>query len=627
MGTSYAFSSHISHMPAPIPALLSRVLQEPRVLTKFLRYLQWHDFRSLAMTCTFSRSLLQHPKLRDVVLSAFVPGYQYCLRSADLRAAGDVELQLSDLSCFSACRILFIYAIEIDDDPSVISQQISLHNYPTHALVTLSPHHVIPTPVLNERTDRYIALCQAHSRMVLRLQALIHSSLLPVSEELEDPSFRYRNTAQQVGRELVFPAPLSFISTEEKNRSHELTTRRRHIRFFSLPTTSAHSPRSLEDEPVKRSRSRLSTLGRRKVPLPPPSADPLGLKLYAGSWRGWRRAVAASGSVSEDDDTLFRRPTRHFTCTTDSSRSSTDNSHGSRSPHSSRLTEFIPTTLTVHGPHDIRVATSRFRAPILRVYFPCLELDQDAITACEVQLDDAGLWQHLSVGDVVCNLGYLPFEEIQGSSSSDLSADAKRGPESWMIFDGVGLVPHTPSALLPVSEPLTLPSPFYYAHIIPPPFNPRFVAILPHEEPEFSLVLLPARVRSPHSPNGFARIKKYMWLARLPPHSRPDFGEGWQCEWILEGEGTREGRQSILDALRGDASGEREWELMMEKCSIARIWLRFVLADVEGLTHQTHRALSDFCGLHPLAIHLRYNNTNYSIKATLPVALHSRTPS
>ena len=461
-----------------------------------------------------------------------------------------------------------------DDHLSVISQQVPLHHYPTHALVTLSAPDVIPVP--DEKENRYVALCQAHSRMVLRLQALIHSSSLPVSEELEDPSLRYRNTTQQVGRELVFPAPLSFFSAEEKNNNQEswLTNRRKHIRFFSLPSASARSPHSLDDEPVKRSRSRLSMLGRRKVPPPPPSADPFGLKLYAGSWRGWRRAVAASGS--EDDDTLFRRPTRQFACTTDSSRSSTDNS--SPSPHSSRLAEFIPTTLTNHGPHDIRVATSRFRAPILRVYLPCSELDQGAITACEVQLDDAGLWQHLSVGDVVCNLGYLPPEERQGSSSSDLSTD---GPGSWMIFDGIGLVPYTPSAILPVSEPLTLPSPFYYAHIIPPPSNPIFVASLPHEEPELSLVLLPARVRSPPSPNGFARIKKYMWLARLPPHSRPDFGDGWQCEWILEGEGTKEGRQSILDALCGDENGGREWELIMEKCTTARIWLRYVHVDVE----------------------------------------------
>ncbi len=116
LGSSYAFSSYISYMPVPAPTPLSRALQEPRVLTHFLRYLQWHDFRSLAMTCTSCRNILQHPKLRDVVLSAFVPGYQYCLRHADLSASGDIEVQFSDLSYFSACRILHLYAIEIDDD-------------------------------------------------------------------------------------------------------------------------------------------------------------------------------------------------------------------------------------------------------------------------------------------------------------------------------------------------------------------------------------------------------------------------------------------------------------------------------------------------------------------------------
>ena len=93
-------------MYASTPTHLSRALQEPRVLTNFLRYLQWYDFQSLGMTCTSCRNFLQHPKLRDVVLSAFVPGYQYCLRHADLGAARDVEIQFSDLNCFSACRIL-----------------------------------------------------------------------------------------------------------------------------------------------------------------------------------------------------------------------------------------------------------------------------------------------------------------------------------------------------------------------------------------------------------------------------------------------------------------------------------------------------------------------------------------
>ncbi|KAI0264399.1 hypothetical protein BC834DRAFT_261510 [Gloeopeniophorella convolvens] len=459
---------------------LSSVLQKPRILANFLRYTSWPEFRSLALTCKACRNVLKHPELRDAVLSAFIPGFDYCLRRADLDAYRDIEVRFIDLNHFMA------------------SLQLQLHRYPTHALAALSSLWV--TPDLEDKTKRYVALSQAHSRMVLLLQALIHSSSSPVPEEPEDPSLRYRGSTQQGGRELVFPAPLSFFSkdADTKGRVSRQPTKK-HGRFLSLPAVSTRSPRVLESDAPKRSRSRMSVFGRSRVPLPPPSADPLGLKLYASSWRGWRRALATSGSTSEDDEALFRRPTRRFTSTTPSSRSSMDNSNSSPSPHSSRLSEFVPTPPNVTSPHDIRSAISRLRAPILRVYFPCSELDQDAITACEAQLDDAGLWQHLSIGDVVCNLGYLPPAERQGSSS-DLSSDGKPRAESWLLFDGTGLVPYAPTATLPLSEPLSLPSPLYYAHIIPPPVNPQFVAVLPHEEPELSLMLLPARVRSPHSP-------------------------------------------------------------------------------------------------------------------------------
>ena len=103
LNTSYTFSSF---MPAPA-ATLSRTFQEPRVLTHFLRRLQWHDFWSFTSTCTSFRNMLGHSKLRDAVLSAFVPGYQYCLRHADLSASGDIEVRFSDLNYFSGCRIYF----------------------------------------------------------------------------------------------------------------------------------------------------------------------------------------------------------------------------------------------------------------------------------------------------------------------------------------------------------------------------------------------------------------------------------------------------------------------------------------------------------------------------------------
>ncbi|KAI0001408.1 hypothetical protein BJV74DRAFT_882370 [Russula compacta] len=545
--------SSSTHLP------LSSVLQEPRILVTFLRYVRWRDFQSLFLTCTTCSSVLQHPKLRDAVLSAFVPGYRYCLRHADVDIPRNIDVQLSDLSHFK------------------ISQQLPLHHYPTHALASLSASCKVA--VLEEEIQRYVMLCQAHSRMVLLLQALIHSSVSPVPVEQDDPSSRYRNVAQQGGRELVFPAPLSFFSNDGDSKKHvpNLPTTGA-IRFLSLPSASRRVPRSLETDAPRRSLSRLSVLRRNKVPPPPPSAETFGLKLYSVSRRGRRRTPTITTPTSENGEILFRRPKRKFaSAATDSSNSSTDNSQGSllpQHPSPTRTAEFSPIPPVVHAPHDIRAATSRLRAPILRVYFPCSEVDHRSITACEVQLDEAGLWQHLSVGDVVCNLGYLP--PAADGENNDLSSDGPLRRESWMIFNGTGLLPYTPAAVLPLSGPLSLPSPLYYAHITSPPVNPRFVAALPHEEPEFSLVPLPATVRSPHSPNGFARIRKYQWLARLGPHVRHGLGEGWYCEWILEGEGTKEGRQSLLDALRGNARARREWELVMEKCTTTRIWLRLM---------------------------------------------------
>ena len=83
------------------PRILRSVLQEPRILACFLRYVRWHDFRSLALTCRACSNVLHHPKLRDAVLSRFVPGYRYCLRHADINTISGLDVQFSDLSHFS----------------------------------------------------------------------------------------------------------------------------------------------------------------------------------------------------------------------------------------------------------------------------------------------------------------------------------------------------------------------------------------------------------------------------------------------------------------------------------------------------------------------------------------------
>lgn len=260
-------------------------------------------------------------------------------------------------------------------------------------------------------------------------------------------------------------------------------------------------------------------------------------------------------------------------------------------------------------PHDLILATSRSRAPILRVFVPCttLEMDGESLALCEQQLVESGLWDHLSTGDVVCNLGYVPpvedgMDEAFGMSgdasppgtrpstgsrrsSSGLVPSSSQSSAKWLLFNGHILVPFTPPQLLPLTDPLNLPSPFYYAHIMPNPnANPTFMinkfpACL-DDVPQFTLIHSSRKVRSPHSPSGVALVKKFSWTARVvrvkSEADESGMGEGWFGEWVLEGEGTSEGKEVLFDALRGVDLGRREWELVRERSGGGKIWLRLL---------------------------------------------------
>ena len=131
--------------------------------------------------------------------------------------------------------------------------------------------------------------------------------------------------------------------------------------------------------------------------------------------------------------------------------------------------------------HDLFLATSRLRAPVLRVFVPCTELDEAAIVACEEQLIKNGLWEHLSDGDIVCNFGYVPPVSPQSESTrtgeQQPTEDGQR--QKWLMFNGYCLVPYIPPSPPPLESPLTLPSPFYFAHILPAFVDPVFVLALP----------------------------------------------------------------------------------------------------------------------------------------------------
>ncbi|VDB98725.1 unnamed protein product [Peniophora sp. CBMAI 1063] len=575
---------------------LPGVLQTPGVLKNMLHFLSWHDFRAVARSSKACRTLVRKPELGHIILSRFVPSYRYCLEHADTSSPSfrNVPFAFRDLDLF------------------MTSQNIPLHKYPRHALSVLSA--LWPTEQHNRKTESCMELCLSHSRTVLLLQSLIHSSQAHIADDFEDFSFRPRATpSPRAVRELVFPAPLAYFSAPASAASSETNSlapsvgknstkgaKRRASKIFSRSESrskrtvaSLDIPRAPPTRPSASSRPAsifgTFTSSGVRVPPPLPSEDTLGLRIYAESWRSHRRqqrqSVSASSSLS-DGESLFRRPQRRFASSslTRSSASSIDESQ-SPSPSRTRITQ-SRTLPTVSSPHDIRLATSRLRAPVLRVFHPCTELDDAALTACETQLVDSGLWAHLSTGDLVCNLGYLPPETtetedvVTGSESGSAGSSSVGSTESrdglWLLFDGTELVPWDPTTPLPLGDPLSLPSPLYYAHVLPAGTPSRLTLALPRAEPQFALQRLTLDVPSPNSPRGIARTHRFAWLATLPPAHRENLGEGWQGEWVLEGEGTPEGRARLLDAVSGAINRAQEWEMVPEKTTASRLWLRLV---------------------------------------------------
>jgi hypothetical protein len=277
------------------------------------------------------------------------------------------------------------------------------------------------------------------------------------------------------------------------------------------------------------------------------------------------------------------------------------------------------------SPLDISFAVSRARAPILRVFVPCSDHQNvsQELMLCEQQLIDAGLWDHLSAGDLVCNLGYVAAEGDDASapfftsSDGDLRASQRHDPTGrsenrqkrhsnpfvhyhwrpahsrrWLLFNGRFLERYKQPQAVRLPDPLSLPTPFYYMHIMPPYTNPVYtidglgLGDVETLQLETRLVCSTMKVRSPHSLTGYALARKYVWTARVlrsPIFFNQDvgqglryIGDGWIGEWVLEGEGTKEGKDILLDCIRGQVAGPMEWEIVVERCGGGRVWLRQV---------------------------------------------------
>jgi hypothetical protein len=451
-------------------------------------------------------------------------------------------------------------------------------------------------------------------------------------------------------RQLVFPKPLAFgpdtpspnnradvpgsVHVAARSTGRRASTGTLHRSY----STASQSRASVDFQSIGsakiRARNRLrpvlSVLNNGpKVPLPPPSDTPPALSFYVG---GWRRALltqnlgSSSCTGSDEEDEPLPRPRFHERRSSSLQRS-TDSSVGSSSPSSSRShtrTDYTTDASSVNpkeaprpfhpnpsvvrpsssSPHDISMATSRFRAPLLRVFVPCTHLDEIAITACEEQLIEADVWKHLSAGDIICNFGFVPPPEPDNASQAGARPEHAHR-RRWLLFNGYCLVHYIPPSPPPLENALVLPSPFYFSHILPPFSDPRFVLALPPLPSDFMAPRSPrgrtyadgpyaqltlshvrTRVSSPHSPGGFAMVKKYIWLARIPyvgPRSKTEagelLGEGWQGEWVLEAEGTKEGRQSLLDAVQASSDGTTQrglWEVARDKSGGGRIWMRLV---------------------------------------------------
>ncbi|GLB40360.1 hypothetical protein LshimejAT787_0802310 [Lyophyllum shimeji] len=605
------------------------VLKHPLVLARLLGCLDWPDFHAVLDTSRDARDLFSDNSLRDVILSRFVPGFESC-RDPSVNLDQLVPVDIYHLHLF------------------MVSQNFPVHLYPTYALRTLFALEGI-------NTEPLASLTQAHSRFTLLLQAMVHASpnfTIPP----EQPHAHLFEKLSPTLPELTSPAPLTYQASSAPCSLHA----------SSQPSSRPH--RKLKSPGGS---ARRSWFFESRTPSPPPPvAEPRALRVYSSSWRrSWRGSSSHrhTSLYSSDSDNELAPPLRRYVkstpTSTSNSRSSLSRSPtptpptstSSSSPPPSRA-RFPTTPPPTPSPYDFVHAASPTRAPVLRVYIPCSSPapNPQTIMRCEEQLVIAELWQHLSVGDIVANLGHVPLPDdppekpskddtpssststsikrrrsLRGSSSTSQRAPAPAPPAAnWLIFNGTFLVPFpaTPAAPVPVPDALALPSPFYYTHVLPRLANPvfalrrmpRFSAPSPHagynntnngsngsvmtSHPALSgpddiamrLVHLPAKVPTAHG-NGAALVRRYKWLTRVYVHAspplrgepEPELGAGWQGEWVLEGDGTKEGREALADWLVGrarSATGEAktrgewewEWELVRERCEKGRIWLKLV---------------------------------------------------
>ncbi|KAG8744157.1 hypothetical protein FRC10_010726 [Ceratobasidium sp. 414] len=579
--TNSRASSMLFFLQRPIVVALSQL----GVLANLLRYLTWHEFRSLVMTSRAVRAALDVDEHMDVILARFVPGYRY-----GVRPPNQIRVSLDDLETFS-------------EQPHPAAH-ISLHLYPTHAL-TVVDSLMSMMQLVSGTTERFQSFAAAHSRFVLLLRSRMLAA--PNPPEIDDSAVVSAAAATKdatATRQLTFPAPLFCATLTDQPRSQspsqnttsiQLTLRRR----LSASTTSLSSIFGLS-----------AKSSRKKRPPPPPAPVSRRSSIfvsankrastYGGHPQRSRSTPPQTAGRSEDGDLSVLKPPRPFyrrhASLPGSSASSTRGSLGvlseSVAEHSGSSTidhTHIPLPV---GPHDPLYAAIRRRAPVLRVFAPTDTLSPGAIKACEALVYRAGLWDWMIPGDIVCNLGYVPRSETDqpqssqtpkvdefgavgvGSFASLLGDTQPEDPRGWLIFTGKMLVPYFPPAPPPPDiDALRLPGPAYYAHLGPPTAGLVYALKIPRISSGRTM-RLERSAGLVRGTRGVARVWRWVWVAEFRVERTENMGDEWAGDWVLEGMGTREGEKVLLNAMEGEDM--RFWEFVREKSGNGRIWLRLV---------------------------------------------------
>ena len=558
--------------PCLAPEKFVAVCRDPDILVELVDLIQSpRDFLSFIYVSKEMRAVVgaafeNEPTVRHRFFARFLPGHALATRpywNPRLR------IDLTDLELFRAysshclpraSRLLF----------TVESEAVPLSIYPMHALMLMASKSP-PSPERHETTMRFQTLTLTHSRFILYLRS---RSNLPIAVDEDE---RVQTPFGLTAKELIFPAPLSYPSL------HPSSTVPLHQPLTKSATTAAPTKAKVLQ--------RLSIVPKRAGSSPPPPAPRIS---PPPTLFGSRRLSRLSQSTPKMSPSMFEnhlsppssfahRRSHSAQDTLAASKASdaqgTSRSRSSPQVDSPRSTSRGGSALSIAPGHQHSSVDSftgaggagslhslnrvwwQTRAPILRVFVPSSVLDEATLHACMVQLTTAELHKHLAPGDLVINFGYVP--EQAESAEEDVG---------WMIYDGERLIPLTHR--IPVYNPtFTLPSPFYYSHVLPSTTNPRFVLSVPRRRtppPMFTHGRVTSTVASVMSPTGRVRVNLTAWIAKIETLR-------WGAEWILEAEGTKEGKAFLETAIASDVSGGQEWELVREKCVRGRIWLRRVV--------------------------------------------------